>query len=98
MSSAPRMMTSHDLRMVSPLSVRDPTRPAGLPIPPLSAHAAVDLESERCGHSGVLMGRGGNVWRRGGLLDQGRVGRWGRAIRAEWKPEHRADANGRGVR
>src|SRR5947208_10237112 len=35
MTITPRMMTSQDLRTVLPPSVRDPARPAGLPIPPL---------------------------------------------------------------
>ena len=55
MSSAPRMMTSQDLRLVS-LSVRDPARPAGLPIPPccrrilrysLNLNGAITVRSSR---------------------------------------------------
>jgi len=87
MSSAPKTMTSHDFRMVSPLSVRDPARPSGLPLPSLSAHLTADLESEPCDHSQVLT-RTGSRW------DHDGVGTSRTAIRSGGKPEHRADATG----
>src|SRR6476659_7875657 len=87
MSSAPRMMTSHDLRMVSPLSVHDPARPSGLPLPPLSAHLAVDLESERGDLSQDLTGTRSR-------RDHDGVGTSWIAIGSGGKPEHRADATG----
>src|SRR2546422_8798419 len=61
MTVRPKMTTSQDLRTVLPPSVRDPARPAGLPIPPLlSAYrskvlSAIDGMAMRTGRGYVLV-------------------------------------------
>ena len=82
MTVRPKMMTSQDLRTVLPPSVRDPARPAGLPIPPLlSAYrskvlSAIDgmairkgceVSSCACGRRREAMNREGGTTSRGTL-------------------------------